>query len=128
MTGRAVLGSICAGLTLLIAARSHNPTVQATASVAGAGLLGYTVTAFVLDRNRQHKSRLADAEAYLEFLRQINQERLLEIPPMPAACQGCRHYHGQIYGGNRLVCAMHPHGVADDRCPDWQTELEEQVK
>ena len=35
-------------------------------------------------------------------------------------CMGCRHYHGQEYGGNLLVCAMHPYGVIDgsDSCPD----------
>ncbi|GAC1450903.1 MAG: hypothetical protein NVS2B14_20580 [Chamaesiphon sp.] len=26
------------------------------------------------------------------------------------ACIGCIHYHGQIYGGNLLICAMHPYG------------------
>lgn len=35
-------------------------------------------------------------------------------------CIGCRHYHGQEYGGNVLVCAMHPYGVMDgaESCPD----------
>jgi hypothetical protein len=35
-------------------------------------------------------------------------------------CVGCRHYHGQEYGGNLLVCAMHPYGMEDgsDSCPD----------
>lgn len=35
-------------------------------------------------------------------------------------CIGCRHYHGQSYGGNLLVCAMHPYGIVDgaDSCPD----------
>jgi hypothetical protein len=120
MTGRTLLGSICAGLTLFVAVRSPNQTIQATASVIGSGLLGYTATTFVLDRKRQHKNRVADAEAYLEFLRQINQERLLEKPSIPAACQGCCHYHGQVYGGNLLVCAMHPYGVEEEVCSDWQ--------
>lgn len=35
------------------------------------------------------------------------------------ACRGCENYHGQVYGGNLLVCAMHPHGVESDQCPDW---------
>jgi hypothetical protein len=32
----------------------------------------------------------------------------------------CRHYHGQVYGGNLLVCAMHPYGPGEDvdTCPD----------
>jgi hypothetical protein len=35
-------------------------------------------------------------------------------------CVGCRHYHGQSYNGNMLVCAMHPYGVEEgvDSCPD----------
>ncbi|TAE58204.1 MAG: hypothetical protein EAZ76_08700 [Nostocales cyanobacterium] len=36
------------------------------------------------------------------------------------ACIACSHYHGQVYGGNLLVCAMHPHGWDDDNCPDWE--------
>ncbi len=38
------------------------------------------------------------------------------------ACMGCRHYHGQAYGGNLLVCGMHPSGCEDDSCPDWEAE------
>lgn len=37
------------------------------------------------------------------------------------ACVGCYHYHGRIYGGNLLVCAMHPYGWDDENCPDWQS-------
>jgi hypothetical protein len=36
------------------------------------------------------------------------------------ACVGCRHYHGRVYNGNLLVCAMYPEGQPDDRCPDWE--------
>ncbi|MBD2205807.1 hypothetical protein H6G33_26885 [Calothrix sp. FACHB-1219] len=38
------------------------------------------------------------------------------------ACIGCTHYHGQAYGGNLLVCAMHPHGWDDNNCPDWEQD------
>ena len=38
------------------------------------------------------------------------------------ACVGCCHYHGQAYGGNLLVCGMHPSGCEDDSCPDWEAE------
>ncbi|RAM50318.1 hypothetical protein BLD44_001470 [Mastigocladus laminosus UU774] len=38
------------------------------------------------------------------------------------ACIGCYHYHGQAYGGNLLVCGMHPYGWDGDNCPDWQSE------
>lgn len=46
-------------------------------------------------------------------------------PSRPAACMGCRHYHGQAYGlqrdsRERLICAMHPYGWSDSpQCPDW---------
>ncbi len=36
------------------------------------------------------------------------------------ACIGCSNYHGQVYGGNLLVCAMHPQGWDDASCPDWE--------
>ncbi len=36
------------------------------------------------------------------------------------ACIGCRHYHGRSYGGNLLVCGMHPYGWDDRNCPDWE--------
>lgn len=38
------------------------------------------------------------------------------------ACIGCRNYHGQVYGGNILVCGMHPYGWEDENCPDWEQE------
>jgi hypothetical protein len=36
------------------------------------------------------------------------------------ACRGCHNYHGEINGGNLLVCGMHPYGVEDETCPDWE--------
>ncbi|MBC6472490.1 MAG: hypothetical protein GDA48_06470 [Hormoscilla sp. GM102CHS1] len=36
------------------------------------------------------------------------------------ACVGCCHYHGQVYGGNMFICAMHPYGWDSENCPDWQ--------
>ncbi|MGB3510085.1 MAG: hypothetical protein WBA93_12760 [Microcoleaceae cyanobacterium] len=37
------------------------------------------------------------------------------------ACRGCCNYHGQVYGGNILVCGMHPYGVEGESCPDWES-------
>lgn len=37
-----------------------------------------------------------------------------------AACIECNNYHGQAYNGQIFVCAMHPYGVEDDSCPDWE--------
>lgn len=45
------------------------------------------------------------------------------VPPTATknpACIGCNHYHGQMYGGNLLVCGMHPYGWDDANCPDWE--------
>lgn len=36
------------------------------------------------------------------------------------ACRGCEHYHGQVYNGSLLVCAMHPYGWEGENCPDWR--------
>jgi hypothetical protein len=36
-------------------------------------------------------------------------------------CVGCSNYHGEAYGGNVLVCAMHPYGVQAESCPDWES-------
>lgn len=38
-------------------------------------------------------------------------------------CRICKHYHGQIYGGVELVCAVHPNGYSGDSCPDYQAKL-----
>lgn len=38
------------------------------------------------------------------------------------ACIGCDHYHGQVYSGNLLVCAMHPYGWDTENCPDWEAQ------
>ena len=66
-------------------------------------------------------------EIYIEF----NSE--LEEPYYPAgetgnpvenehsACVGCSNYHGQVYGGNMFVCAMHPYGWDSENCPDWES-------
>ena len=46
-------------------------------------------------------------------------EPLLQNYP---ACVGCRNFCGQTYGGNTLVCAMHPFGPEEERhCPDWDS-------
>jgi len=58
-------------------------------------------------------------EAYLGFeLRLFDERRASRGDRDP--CQGCRYYHGRTYGGNHLVCAMHPHGWEGEDCPDWQ--------
>lgn len=48
----------------------------------------------------------------------VEEESLFAKHP---ACAGCRHLHGQIYGGNLLICGMHPYGWEGDTCPDWES-------
>jgi len=38
---------------------------------------------------------------------------------IPEACQGCKNYHGEVYGEILLVCAMHPYGWENEACPDY---------
>ncbi|MBW4459193.1 MAG: hypothetical protein KME47_03005 [Nodosilinea sp. WJT8-NPBG4] len=46
-------------------------------------------------------------------------EPLLQNHPV---CVGCRNFCGQSYGGNTLVCAMHPYGPEEERqCSDWES-------
>ncbi|WP_017314198.1 hypothetical protein [Mastigocladopsis repens] len=37
-----------------------------------------------------------------------------------SACVVCKHFHGEEYGGNFLVCGMHPYGWQDGNCPDYE--------
>ncbi|MGD1854811.1 MAG: hypothetical protein ACFB2W_11225 [Leptolyngbyaceae cyanobacterium] len=36
-------------------------------------------------------------------------------------CAGCSYYHGESYGGEILVCALHPTGPEQETCPDWDS-------
>ncbi|MFE4107772.1 hypothetical protein [Almyronema epifaneia] len=38
-----------------------------------------------------------------------------------SACVGCRNYHGQVYSGELLVCAIYPYGPDQEKCPDWES-------
>lgn len=66
-------------------------------------------------------------EAYLGFedtLEQTIQPIAHTVEPLinnHPACVGCRNYHGQEYGGNLLVCGMHPYGWEGETCPDWES-------
>ncbi len=51
----------------------------------------------------------------------------IQSKPMPnpathPACVGCVNYDGSAYGGNLLVCGMHPYGCDDVTCADWEGE------
>lgn len=70
-------------------------------------------------------------EAYLGFevvVEETAQPIIHTVDPVMnnhPACIGCRHYHGQMYGGNMLVCGMHPYGWEEEKCPDWQSVWQE---
>ena len=60
-----------------------------------------------------------------DIVGEVDQPLPYIVDPTPQenpACIGCRHYHGQVYNGNLLVCAMHPYGWDDQNCPDWEKE------
>ena len=75
----------------------------------------------------QYFNELAEPlfEVYWELEEFIGETDQFPYPVEPTAqnqpaCIGCRNYHGQVYGGNLLVCAMHPSGWQDEHCPDWE--------
>ena len=43
-------------------------------------------------------------------------------PAINPVCVGCLNYNGSVYGGNLLVCGMHPYGCNSDTCTDWEGE------
>jgi hypothetical protein len=52
----------------------------------------------------------------------------IPIKPVPnpathPACVGCLNYDGSAYGGNLLVCGMHPYGCDSVTCADWEGDL-----
>lgn len=122
MIGRVALSGMCAGIALYVAVRSDNEAIQASAALTSSCFLGFSVTSLVLERQRERKTRESNADAYLELLRQMNAQQPPLLPQQPNVCQGCRHYHGRSYGGNLLVCAMHPFGADGEHCSDWEDQ------
>lgn len=83
----------------------------------------------LVDEIDQHFGELVEPvlEVFFGFEESINdtaQPFIHTIEPIldeHSACVGCRHYHGQVYGGNLLVCGMHPYGWEAENCPDWES-------
>lgn len=50
--------------------------------------------------------------------RPLEQRPGRESPKQPVACVGCKHYDGNIYGKNQLICGMYPYGPEADTCSD----------
>lgn len=74
-------------------------------------LLGVTCTGINLSIIRYYSAR-----------QQRLQQEQRKIPLIPFSCKGCRNYHGQRYGQDFLVCAIHPYGVSEGEsyCPDFE--------
>ena len=71
-------------------------------------------TEFDLEVNPDWDDFTVEEESYFVYKVDSNREN-------HPACQGCRHYHGQVYNNNLLVCGMHPYGWDDEHCPDWES-------
>jgi hypothetical protein len=125
MMQKVAFGSICSGFALSIALWSNHKIVQAAAVAAGSCFASFTATTIAIEQDRLRKSRAAHADLYLEMLRHMNHHSLPTQPQRPKVCQGCCFYHGRVYSGNQLICAMHPYGVESDDCADWQTDAAE---
>ncbi|MDJ0725017.1 MAG: hypothetical protein QNJ38_07905 [Prochloraceae cyanobacterium] len=68
------------------------------------------------DLNREYFGLgVQDLEEDIDLYLNPKVEPTLERHP---ACIGCNNYHGRVYGGNLLVCAIHPYGWLDENCPD----------
>jgi hypothetical protein len=39
-------------------------------------------------------------------------------------CRGCKYFHGHQYNNVDLICALYPSGVEEDKCPDYQRDLD----
>ncbi len=70
-----------------------------------------------------------------EYIRQLSWElhdsQFSTKRVKPLACQGCKHYNGSSYGGNLLICGLHPYGPGDESestqqptsCEDWEANV-----
>ena len=80
-------------------------------------LLIYYLITILLDSQLSSKLKMKlDKEEQLEALLSIliiNED----INKIPRACWNCSNYHGQYYGEELLICAVHPYGKED--CPDF---------
>lgn len=55
------------------------------------------------------------------FIRDYDLPKVLRDKLPKGTCPTCRHYDGKTYGGNLLVCGMHPYGPqVEGDCDDWQ--------
>jgi hypothetical protein len=120
MLRRVAIGCVSAGFALGVAVQSRHEVVRAAAAFTSLFCLSFTTTTLILAHRKERKRQEAIADAYVELLRQVNRRRQSVDEKRPSACRGCVNYHGKIYSGHQLICAMHPYGVSEDRCTDWE--------
>jgi hypothetical protein len=58
-------------------------------------------------------------EARVRATNHINEYIMPLTTSRPEVCEGCLYYNGERAGGNLLICAVHPYGVATTSCADW---------
>jgi hypothetical protein len=68
-----------------------------------------------------------DSELDFEDINRVNwdatfTDRTIPDPATHPACVGCTNYSGTSFGGNFLVCGIHPYGCDSDTCTDWEGE------
>lgn len=67
-------------------------------------------------------------EATRPILGDLHESLFSARPVQPLACKGCKYYDGSSYGGNLLICGIHPYGPGDESepskqatsCQDWE--------
>lgn len=113
--------------------------MEVVTSIVDEFFVGVSELVEVVAEQVQNTITVADVDQYLQELFEPFIENYSEfeemggngdlsftytVDPTPdkyPACIGCHHYHGQVYGGNILVCGMHPYGWDNDNCPDWKS-------
>ena len=74
------------------------------------------------DDNQMGENSVDNSADILDYLFTDEDYQRKPNPHKHPACVGCTNYHGHSYGGNLLVCAMHPYGWKEGNCPDWEGE------
>lgn len=71
-----------------------------------------------LEKLEQERQQV-DTDLELMLAKELMKRKQLE-ECRPKACKNCIDYYGISYGGNVLICGIHPSGVDTDKCPDWR--------
>ncbi len=76
---------------------------------------------FTTRRNGDNENNDSNSN-YSDYMVWFEEQKIEPSSRLHPACINCVNYHGRVYGGNLLVCAMHPHGWDDENCPDWEAD------